>query len=359
MRSGWTALVLLLVFSGSVGALLSEQDDRDLASALELRVNKQPEAALELLKQIEERNPDNLGALHEVSYQRGLILESTGHLEEALAAYAVSLKPGIGQAAMPFALMSCARVQGKIGRLEESVKGYTQLLQNYPRFGGPALLARAAVEEQAGRPLAAARSYRLLLHSFPLVPEVKHARQGLAALCATLLKRPPSSTAFGEIKERGDCLMDQDHFDEAELWYQNALEKRGLPVARRGSLLLELGHCYEIQAKYGQAVRTFRKAERVLRGSAQAAVAQMAIVQIHLDRNRLGHAIRELHRVVKKYPHTSQAAQAQFMIGSCHESLREHKKAETEYRKVLEMAPKGAWAFEAQQSLMRLLEQRR
>jgi TolA-binding protein len=68
--------------------------------------------------------------------------------------------------------------------------------------------------------------------------------------------------------------------------------------------------------------------------------------------------VRELGRVVKGYPSTGQAAQAQFMMGSCYESLRERRKAEEAYRRVLEIAPpQSPWAFEAQQSLVRLLEQ--
>ncbi len=351
----WVLCVFLLLLSGQGSAKLSQQDERDFARAVELRIGKQHEAALALLKRVEERSAANLAVHNEARYQQGLVLEDAGRFAEALSAFASAANEAPGAPSAPYALMGQARVQAKAGQLEKAAEGYTRLLRMYPRLGGAALLARGLVEEQAGRPVDAALSYRLLLRNFPRAAEIKEARRALAAACEMLLRNSPASTTFQETLERGDCLMDQNRFGDAELLYKAALKRRPPPESQV-ELLIALGGCYEAQGKVRPAERAYRRVGRVLPGTTRAAAARMAIVQIHLDRNRLGDAIRELGKVVEKYPGTAQAAQAQFMIGSCYESLGKRRKAEEAYRKVMELAPQTSWAFEAQQSLMRLLE---
>lgn len=331
-----------------------DRDEADFSKAAELRIGKQPEAALALLLDIEQRAATQ-EVRGEAEYQQGLILEETGRTAEALAAYASVVKENGSAPAAPHAQLNWAHLKLKLGNLDEASEGYRVLAVGYPRFAGAALLAEGGLEEDRGRTLDAMLAYRNLLRNYPQAPEVADARTALGALCAKTLAAP-STTPWEGAYMRGDCLMDQDKLAEAQRVYEAAL-KRPVSTEAQVELLMALGGCLDAQDKPGAAERVYRRVVRAAPKTARAAAAQMQIVQGALDRGKLADAVSELTRIVKDYPGTGQMAQAQFMIGSCEESLHDRKKAEEAWRRVLEIAPNTAWSAEAQQNLVRLLEQ--
>jgi len=331
-----------------------DRDEADFSKAAELRIGKQPDAALALLLEVEQRAATQ-EVRGEAEYQQGLILEETGKSAEALAAYATVVKENGSAPAAPHAQLNWAHLKLKLGNLDEASEGYRVLAVGYPRFAGAALLAEGGLEESRGRTLDAMLAYRSLVRNYPQAPELADAKTALGALCAKTLAAP-SGTPWESAYMRGDCLMDQDKLADAQRVYEAAL-KRPLATEARVELLMALGTCLDAQDKPGAAERTYRQVVRAAPKTARAAAAQMLIVQGALDRGKLGDAVSELQRVVKDYPGTGQMAQAQFMIGSCEESLHDRKKAEEAWRRVLEIAPNTAWAAEAQQNLVRLLEQ--
>ena len=294
----------------------------------------------------------------EALYQKGLVLEDATRYEDALTVFGSVTKDVPGVPAAPYALLSIARVRAKQGRIDEAIAGYDALIMAHPRFGGTALLARGRLDQDRGRTESASASYRLLLRSFATAPEAADARRALDRLCTGLLAGVAVATRYEDVLARGECLLDQERWREAQALYDRALTLRR-PAEQEAELLMALGSAYDAQEKTAQAAAPYRRVMRLVPGTLRAAAAQMAIVQGHLDRGRWRDAIRELERVARAFPGTPQAAQAQFTIGTCQESLKDRRRAEEAYRKVIETAPQSAWAAESQQRLMRLLEQPR
>ena len=330
-------------------------DEGDVARAIEFRVDKKYADAIAILKKVEARNGGNPDMRVEAGYQEGLVLEEAGRLEEALEVFDAACKDAPGAASAPHALMGWCRVKTKTGKHEDALEGYTRIQRNYPRFGSQALLARASVEEKAGRILAATISCRAILRNYPQSPEVGDAKKTLESACTSLLRSGSTVTMFEEIQARGECLVDQGRYKEARDLYESAQE--GKPSQEmKADLLIATGVTYEAEGKFGAAERAYRQAAKAVPESARAAGARMSIVQIYLDRNQLREAVKELVKLAKDFPGTGQAAQAQFMAGSTYETLGDRKKAEEAYRTVVEIAPQSPWAFEAKQALVRLME---
>ena len=332
----------------------SGSDEGDLARAAELRVEGKKDAALELLREVEMRAAANPETRAEAAYQQGLVLEEKGDLGGATERYDSVVRTTPGAAAAAHAQLSLARVLARAGREDQAMEAATALLRMYPRMGGAALLTRGGLHEKAGRIPEAARDYRDAARNFPMAPEAKQAADALAALCGVLLGRPAAATVFADTITRGECLMDGKRYDEARALYDAAL-KRKPPAEEQAELWMAQGRAFEAEEKYAAAEKTYRKVVAAVPGSGRAASAQMAIVQMHIDRGKLRDAVRELQRIAKAYP-GPQAAQAYFMIGSCQEMLRDPRKAQEAYRKALDAAPQSPWAFDAQQSLLRLME---
>jgi len=339
------------------GPVSTGTDEGDLARAAELRVEGRKDEALELLREVERRSAASPETRAEAAYQQGLVLEDKGDLGGATERYDSVVRTTPGAAAAAHAQLSLTRVLARSGREDQALGAATILLRMYPRMGGAALLVRGNLHEKAGRIPEAARDYRDAARNFPMAPEARQAADALAALCGNLLARPAGATAFADVIARGECLMDGKRFAEARSLYDAAL-KRNPPVEEQAELWISQGRTFEGEEKYAAAEKAYRKVVAVAPGTGRAASAQMAIVQMHIDRGRLRDAVRELERMAKAYP-GPQAAQAYFMIGSCQEMLRDQKKAEEAYRKALNAAPQSPWALDAQQSLLRLMERSR
>jgi tetratricopeptide (TPR) repeat protein len=332
-------------------------DETDLARAAELRVEGKRDAALELLRQVEARTGATPEARAEAIYQQGIVLEDKGELGAATERYDTVVRTVPGAAAAGHAQLSLARVLARAGREDQAIEAATLLLRMYPRLGCAALVTRGGLNARAGRQAEAARDYRDAVRNFPNAPEARQAGEALAALCGDILGRPSSATAFADIMTRGECLMDSKRYAEARGLYEAAM-KRKPPAEEQAEYLLAQGRTYEGEDRYGAAEKAYRRVVAAVPGTGRAASAQMAIVQMHLDRGKLRDAIRELERIARAYP-GPQAAQAYFMIGSCQEMLRDPRKAEDAYRKAIDAAPQSPWSFDAQQSLLRLMEHSR
>jgi len=356
-------LALVLAMPASAAGIdqsssLLIDDERDIARAVELRVEKKYDAAIELLKKVAARSGGNPDTRVEAGFQEGLVLEEAGRAQEALEAYGAAVQDAPGATSAPYALMGWCRLKAKTGGYEDAIDGYSRILRTYPRFGSEAVLARAGVEEKAGRVLAATASCRIILRNYPQSAEAREAKRILESECTILLRSSSTATIFEELQARGECLMDQGKYAEARKLYESAQLGKQSPEIK-ADLLIATAVAYEAEGKFVAAERAYRSAAKAVPGTARAAGARMSIVQIYLDKNQLREAVKELTRVAKDFPGTGQAAQAQFMAGSTYETLGDRKKAEEAYRNVVEIAPQSPWAFESQQALVRLMERTR
>lgn len=352
------ALCLLAALLPLRAGAIEAEDQRDLDRAAEARVAKRADEAVALLDAVAGRATGDPETRAEALYQKGLVLEGVAKLDEALAAYGEVGKDAPGVPAAPFAKLGAARVLGKLGRIDDAVAAYDALVMAHPRHGGAALLERGKLDEGRGRTADASSAYRLLLRTFPNAAEAKDARRALDGLCGALLASKGSATGTEDLLARGECLMDQERYHEAQQLYERVLAKP-LPPEPQAEVWMALGAAWDAQDRPAQAASAYRRVVRLSPGTPRAAAAQMAVVQGFLDRSRWRDAVRELDAIAKAYPGTPQAAQAWYLAGTCEESLKDRRRAEDAYRKVLELAPQSPWAPEAQHRLMRLMEQPR
>ncbi len=327
------------------------------ARAAAARVEKRSDDALAELGGIETRVDASADARVEAAYQRGLVLEEIGRAAEAASVYEVILRDAPRGAPAGHVRLSLARRRARDGDLDAAVEHYRRLIGGPPALAAPALLEGGAVDERRGRLPAAIDAYRNLIASFPRSAEMPQAKAALASLCGRVVGAP-SATNLADAFARAECHMEGGRPKEAERTYEAAL-KRTRDRDDRIELWMALGRCLVSQDRFAAAESAFRKIIRAQPGSAQAAQAQMEIVQGHLDRGRLPDAISELGRMAKAFKGTHQAAQALFMSGNCWEGLGNRKKAEEAYRKVLDTAPGSQWAGEAQRALLRIMEEAR
>lgn len=346
------------------GPATTQEIEAGINRAVELRVAKHYDEALAQLAAVEARvagldrsDPSVADARAEVGYQRGLVLQEAGRLADAAGAFDGVARDLPSTSVAGHARLSLAEVQIRLERPDDAFETYRSVLRENPKLASAALLGLAGLEESRGHAFEAARAYRNVVRNFPSAAETVSAKKSLGAVCGRLLEGKPSSTLLEEIVARGDCLMDVNRAPEAEALYQAALKRR-MPAEERVSLLMALGQALDAQDRTAASERVYRQVVKLTPGTPEAAYAQMTIVQGFLDRGRLSEAARELERIVKNYPGTPAQAQAQFEAGSVYEALRNPKKAEEAYRKVLEFAPQSPWGVEAQQCLVRLVEQK-
>lgn len=344
-----------VVFAVSPAFSLTADQERELGRAMELRVQKQYEKSLAVLRDFAQRNAADAEAHSEALYQEGLVLEEGGRFEEAVKAFESVLSTYPGAPAAAYSRMGRARMYERLNREDDAIVDYDMVIRSSPKRAGEALLAKAALQEKRGNMTAASRDLRLLLVNFPVAPEARTARLTLDSLCGKITKSCAGSTSFQEMLACGECMMDAGRYRETQAMYEKALKQRP-PDEEKLELLMALGSSLDLQDKFSAAEKAYRKVMREAPGTSRAAQAAMAIVQNLLDRNRLREAVRELEGVVKDFAGTPQGAHAQFLAGSCNEMLRDYGKAEEAYRKVIEMAPQTLWAAEAQRSLLRLME---
>ncbi len=328
----------------------------EMARATELRIDGKFEEALSVLDGVEGHNGGNPNVKAEVMCQRGLILEEAGLYPEALDAYSWVTGELPGSPAAPFARQGSGRTYARMGEYDKAAGQYDALILGYPRYVAAGLLGRGGVEEAMGQLPRAAETYRMLVRNLPGADEVSAARAALERTCATLTADEAGSTSFDEVLARGDCLCDRSRYREAESLYERLLGMKGITTEMEVELLMRIGECLEGGDRVRQAERAYRRVIRLARGTPVAVRAQMGIVQNRLDRDDLREAVQELRKMAKTYSGTEAAAHAHYMIGSCYESLRDAERAREAYRQVLVTAPQTAWAAQAHNSLMRMLE---
>ena len=355
MRLIFAVLAAWALAPGSACAL-SDAAAKDVSKAVELRVAKKYDEAVVILRGLAERSAADGEARSEALYQQGLVMQEAGKPAEALDLFDAVVREYPGQPSAPYAQLEWSLGQARLGATERAMSGLSILMGRYPRFGAAGLMAMGDLQDQGGRIGDASMTFRRLINSYPVSPEVKPARIRLAELCGKIAATPsPSVSAFADVISRGECLMDSGDFKGADKLFNQALKKN--PSSEwKVEILMAQGRGSVAQQKYGAAEKAFRRAAKAATEPAMAASARMYIVQGYLDRSNLGDAIRELEGIVRDYPGTSQSAQAQLMAGSCYEAKRDRKKAIEAYRRVMTTSPQSPAAAEAQQSLMRVME---
>ena len=140
----------------------------------------------------------------EAQFQKALVLEDAGRLDEALAAFAEVGKDVPGVPASPYARLGSARVLGKLGRMDEAVAAFEAERTVFPEFA-PALLDLGVAQLRTEEWMDALRMFEMAGRLEPMDPDPEL----LSAVTMAYRRRfPEAMQAYGRAWERQQSVID-------------------------------------------------------------------------------------------------------------------------------------------------------